>query len=109
MTEGKRERRPTQVQQILALLIERPEGITPGDALNEIGCFRLAARINDLKRMGHNIRTERYTTPRGASVAKYVLEVPPKVRTIEAQPVVSFIQTEMLWGDTPPEPEGRAM
>lgn len=66
--------KPTQEDQILDLLKERPEGITPGDALNEVGCFRLAARISDLKKKGYRIKSERYTTPRGAHVARYVLE-----------------------------------
>lgn len=29
--------------------------ITPIDALNVCGCFRLAARISDLKKQGHKI------------------------------------------------------
>jgi len=29
--------------------------ITPIDALKKFGCFRLAARINDLKKEGHRI------------------------------------------------------
>lgn len=32
--------------------------ITPIEALNEYGCFRLAARIKDLRDEGHNILTE---------------------------------------------------
>ena len=32
-------------------------GITPITALNNYGCFRLAAVIFNLKREGHNIRT----------------------------------------------------
>ena len=32
-------------------------GITPITALNNYGCFRLAAVVFDLKREGHNIRT----------------------------------------------------
>lgn len=35
--------------------------ITPVDALKEYGCMRLGARIYDLKRQGHDIRTERET------------------------------------------------
>jgi len=31
--------------------------ITPIEALNEYGCFRLAARIKDLRDEGHNIST----------------------------------------------------
>lgn len=32
--------------------------ITPVEALDELGCMRLASRISDLKRMGHHIRKE---------------------------------------------------
>lgn len=32
--------------------------ITPLEALQEYGCMRLGARIYDLKRDGHDIRTE---------------------------------------------------
>ena len=35
----------------------RGHRITPLDALNMFGCFRLGARINDLKKEGHNIKT----------------------------------------------------
>lgn len=31
--------------------------ITPLDALSLFGCFRLGARIHDLKQAGHNIET----------------------------------------------------
>ena len=32
--------------------------ITPLQALNLYGCFRLAARINELRKQGHNISTK---------------------------------------------------
>ena len=32
--------------------------VTPLDALNEFGCFRLGARIYDLRKAGHRIVTE---------------------------------------------------
>ena len=31
--------------------------ITPLEALNLMGCFRLASRINDLRKEGHDIKT----------------------------------------------------
>jgi len=31
------------------------KGITPLQALDKFGCFRLAARIHELRSMGHNI------------------------------------------------------
>jgi len=42
--------------QILDHLTSKP--ITAMDALNDYGCFRLAARINELRMSGHNIKTE---------------------------------------------------
>ena len=36
-------------------LISKP--ISPLEALQEYGCFRLAARIAELRRDGHNIKT----------------------------------------------------
>jgi hypothetical protein len=38
------------------------------------GCFRLGARIWDLKRRGEDIVSERYTTTSGKRVAKYFLQ-----------------------------------
>jgi hypothetical protein len=46
----------SQSQQILRQLIEGT-GITPQHALNKFGCFRLAARIADLRSAGYNIKT----------------------------------------------------
>ena len=50
--------------------------ITPAEALEWYGCFRLAARIADAKALladDEVIVTERYHTPRGAIVARYRL------------------------------------
>lgn len=44
------------------LLYMREKGsITPIDALREIGCFRLGARIYDLRARGYNINTKMET------------------------------------------------
>ena len=48
--------RPTQNQMIAAHLNDG-HTITPIDALNMFGCFRLGARIADLKKMGMDIKT----------------------------------------------------
>ena len=48
----------TQQTELLFLLRERPEGITPLDALYDVGCMRLAARIYDLRAKGHPIKDE---------------------------------------------------
>ena len=50
--------------------------ITALDALNRYACFRLAARIKDLRDQGHDIRTTDTTTPAGAHIAKYTLRLP---------------------------------
>ena len=44
----------TQANQILTAL-KNGEHITPLEALNRWGCFRLASRISDLKKRGYNI------------------------------------------------------
>lgn len=44
----------SQAQQILDHM-ERGEAITPLDALRLYGCFRLAARVADLRDSGHTI------------------------------------------------------
>lgn len=62
----------TQTQWILDALKRGP--ITPMDALNGCGCFRLAARISDLRQAGYEIETTHITTPSGKSVAQYTLK-----------------------------------
>lgn len=47
--------------------------ITPLVALEEIGCMRLAARVNDLRRDGHAIRTD-LVRRNGKVWARYSLE-----------------------------------
>lgn len=46
----------TQTDMILAHL-QAGENITPIDALREFGCFRLAARIKELREAGHDVQT----------------------------------------------------
>ncbi len=60
----------TQCRRILTHLCDRP--ITPLEALNRYGCFRLAARIKDLRAQGHDIRTETVRT-NGKAYAQYRL------------------------------------
>lgn len=66
----------TQIEAILRLLEERPEGITAMDALREAGSFRLAARIADLREQGHDIDSEMVTLDSGKRVARYRLYRP---------------------------------
>ena len=46
--------KPTQCQQILEYM-KKYGSITPLEALNDIGCMRLASRINDLRAQGYAI------------------------------------------------------
>ena len=61
----------TQNQQIKSYL-EKGKTITPIQALNKFGCFRLAARISDLRNDGLNIATK-IVTKEGKSYASYRL------------------------------------
>lgn len=82
--------RMTQAGVILALLRIRPQGITPLDALNELGCMRLAARIRDLREQGHHIRMTRESR-NGKSYARYQLVPPP--------PPMPELEQRAMWGD----------
>lgn len=64
----------TQANAILKYLQEG-NGITPMDALNLCGCFRLSARIADLKKRGYDIVTEKVKVEGGKYVARYHLAV----------------------------------
>ena len=60
----------SQSQQILDHL-QAGKSITPIEALNEFGCFRLGARIYDLRKDGHSIEKDMVQTPNGKLVASY--------------------------------------
>jgi hypothetical protein len=45
--------------------------LTPIEALERFKCFRLAARINDLRDAGYLIKTIKQKTPSGKSIACY--------------------------------------
>ena len=70
----------TQNQWILATLQQKP--LTPLEALEGCGCFRLAARIKELKEQGHKITTRSMITPTGKIIASYVLEQGDQNETI---------------------------
>lgn len=59
----------TQNEQIKAYL-SKGKSITPLDALNKFGCFRLSARIKNLRDEGLNIATK-YVTKEGKTFACY--------------------------------------
>ena len=62
----------THTDQILKAL-ESGRELTPLDALAEFGCFRLGARIYDLKRRGYNIITNTVKSSNGNTFAGYEL------------------------------------
>ena len=61
----------TQNERILTYL-SKGKGLTPIKALNDFGCFRLAARISNLREQGHKIKTESVTL-NGKTFASYKL------------------------------------
>lgn len=54
--------------------LEEYGSIEPIAALDLYGCFRLAARISDLRRRGHVIRTEIVESEDGKRWARYCLQ-----------------------------------
>lgn len=60
----------TQTQKIKAAL-DAGRKITAQDALRDFGCFRLAARISDLKAAGYPVDRRMIQTGEGKSVALY--------------------------------------
>jgi hypothetical protein len=60
----------SQTQQVLAHL-KRYGEIDPLMALDQYGCFRLAARIYDIRRMGHDIIATTVKTAGNKEFARY--------------------------------------
>ena len=58
----------SQCNDILGHLKRAP--ISAIEALNTYGCFRLAARIKDLREQGHDIETRDLELPSGKTVAE---------------------------------------
>lgn len=61
----------SQNDEILAALKRGP--LTPLEALERFGCFRLAARIDELRQRGYPISVERAELENGKKVARYRL------------------------------------
>jgi hypothetical protein len=57
----------------LSLLRQHPEGVTALTALDEIGSFRLGARIYELKAEGYEVVTDLISTASGKRIARYRL------------------------------------
>lgn len=66
------------VSQCNAILeyMRRGNTITGLEALNLFGCFRLPARIADLKKVGHIITSKMVKLANGKRVAQYTLVEP---------------------------------
>lgn len=62
-----------QTRATLELLRSHPEGVTPLDALDAIGSFRLGARVWELKAEGYAIESQMVTTANGKRIARYRL------------------------------------
>ena len=61
----------TQNREIIRYLTKGNK-ITPIEALNRFGCFRLSARILDLRKLGFDIKTE-YVTKGKKTYTEYSL------------------------------------
>jgi hypothetical protein len=84
----------TQAERVLAYMREHPEGITAMEALGELGCFRLAARIYDLRAEGHQITEEAYSTSTAKRVARYRLTgITPTPRTVQSREAVQSVRS----------------
>lgn len=55
--KGKIKKMSLSQNQLIKAALENGESLTPMDALRRFGCFRLGARIADLKKQGLNITT----------------------------------------------------
>ena len=86
----------TQTQKILKHL-QHGNSITAIDALNNFGCFRLAARINDLKKDGWDIKSELWNTPGGATIARYTLPSYAKLDQWESKKLPKEVIDETEW------------
>lgn len=63
----------SQNTQIITALINGKR-ITPLDALDWYGCFRLASRISELKKEGWNIEKETVLLSSGKRIARYYMD-----------------------------------
>lgn len=69
--ENKRDSR-SQTDRIIDYLLTG-KSITPLEALDLFGCFRLGARIADIRQKGYLVYSEFITTPTGKRVKRYHL------------------------------------
>jgi len=74
-TKGEQSMNPQSQNACIIKGLNNGVKLTPLLALELYGCLRLSARILQLKRMGHQIKTEIITTESGKRVAQYSKEV----------------------------------
>lgn len=61
-----------QSQTVLILnALQKGRKLTPLDALHDFGCFRLCARIWDIKRMGYEVNKQMINVANNRRVAQY--------------------------------------
>tara|TARA_R110002020_G_scaffold56514_2_gene156329 strand:+ start:426 stop:656 length:231 start_codon:yes stop_codon:yes gene_type:complete len=72
-------RAETQTDKVL-LHLEKRGSLTPLQAMDLYGIMRLAARIGELRREGHDIASEPFKTPGGATVSRYRLIHEPQLK-----------------------------
>lgn len=70
------EKKATQAEMVLDY-IGRFGSITPLEAIRDLGCYRLASRISDLRKIGYPIETTMEAVPnrygKKSNVARYSL------------------------------------
>lgn len=74
MNTNENEKRSASQEQLILKHLQEVGSITPMVALNKYGCFRLSARIFNLRAKGYDIKMERYQTPTKKIVARYYLD-----------------------------------
>ena len=65
---------PMNQNDMILVALKNGERITPLTALENFGCFRLSARIWDLRNEGHPIKTKHVSTKQGKVIAEYTYE-----------------------------------
>ncbi len=65
-------------RQVILDFLTTGHSLTSLEALERFGCFRLASRISELRKLGHKIPKEIITTESGARIARYYL-IPDEV------------------------------
>jgi hypothetical protein len=82
---------------ILELLRTRgAHGVTSLDALASVGCFRLAARVKEIRDAGYAVTSEPFNTPSGKRVARYVLTEELTMAELRRQEIADEIELGLV-------------